>query len=219
MKSTAIKIDNASLGKKAASIIRNRIIEGIYSQGSRLIEEELSNEFEISRVCVRDALLILESEGMVVRQRNKYTRVIELDEKSIVDLFIFRRALETLSIEQCILKNNIPMQQLTEAICKLENLSKSKSMRAREYVEEDLKFHEHIICASENSHVINVWIGIKYQMQTLLFDIYANQSFSFAGLAQHRSLMEHISNKRIKEAQMLLAQHIQDNLDFIISHK
>ena len=195
MSKNIIKIDKVSLGERAAYIIRDRIIEGIYAQGSRLIEEELSNEFEISRVCVRDALLILESEGMVVRQRNKYTKVIELDEKSIIDLFIFRRALETLSIEQCILKSTVPMQQLVDTFNKLDNVSNSKSMKVREYVEEDLKFHEHIIYASENSHVINVWISIKYQMLTLLFDIYAYQTFSFAGLAQHKKLMEHLSVK------------------------
>lgn len=81
MKKKTIHIDKTVYGQKAVNIIRQRTIEGVYAQGQRLIEEDLAEEYNISRDCIRDAFLILESEGMVNSERNKCTKVFETKSK------------------------------------------------------------------------------------------------------------------------------------------
>ena len=65
MKKNTIHIDKTAYGQKAVNIIRQRTIEGVYMQGQRLIEEDLAEEYNISQGCIRDAFLMLESEGIV----------------------------------------------------------------------------------------------------------------------------------------------------------
>src|SRR4030042_4233726 len=148
-----VSIDKTPLGKKAADIIRQRIIKGIYNQGARLIEEELAGEFDISRACIRDAFLLLESEGMVKREHNKNTKVLKLKPKDIEDLFRLRLALELLSIETCINNNRFPTEKLKHCLKELEK----NSVNTLEYVEADLNFHEAIIASAKNTYVINVF--------------------------------------------------------------
>jgi DNA-binding GntR family transcriptional regulator len=218
MNSEKFSIDKAPLGQKAANIIRQRIIEGIYAQGSRLIEEKLASEFNISRNCIREAFLILESEGMVRSERNKYTKVLKLKQKEIEDLFLFRMTLEMLSIETCIQKNCIPVEKLNHCVKKLDKMMNKKAMNSFEYVEADLNFHETIVLSSHNMYVINIYKSIKYQLMTLLFSLYNmfKEDFSVQGMGQHYKIAAFMEKGDIKSAQDFLREHIQNNLDYVI---
>ena len=211
-------IDKTPLGQKAANIIRQRIIEGVYAQGSRLIEEKLAGEFNISRNCIREAFLILESEGMVKSERNKYTKVLKLKQKEIEDLFLFRMTLELLSIETCIQKNCVPVEKLNHCVKKLDSMINKKEMNSFEYVEADLNFHETIIISSQNNYVINIYKSIKYQLMTLLFSLYNmfKEDFSVQGMGQHYKIAAFMEKGDIKSAQDFLREHIQNNLDYVI---
>ena len=218
MDSEKTGIDKTPLGQKAANIIRQRIIEGIYAQGSRLIEEKLAGEFNISRNCIRESFLILESEGMVRSERNKYTKVIKLKQKEIEDLFLFRMTLEMLSIETCIQKSCIPVEKLNHCVKKLDKMINKKTMNSFEYVEADLHFHEIIVISSQNMYVINIYKSIKYQLMTLLFSLYNmfKEDFSVQGMGQHNKIAAFMEKGDIKSAQDFLREHIQNNLDYVI---
>ena len=60
---------NASL--VATEVIREAILDGRLAPGQRLKEEELARELGISRTPVREALLILQTEGMVEGAPNR----------------------------------------------------------------------------------------------------------------------------------------------------
>ncbi len=209
-----VSIDKTPLGKKAADIIRQRIIKGVYNQGARLIEEVLAGEYDISRACIRDAFLILESEGMVKREHNKYTKVLKLKPKDIEDLFRLRLALELLSIETCINNNRFPTVKLKHCLKELEK----NSINTLEYVEADLNFPEAIIASAQNTYVINIFKSLKYQLMTLLFSLYNmfEEDFSVKGSKQHHKIVDFIEKGDIKNAQEFLKEHIQNNLNYVI---
>ena len=66
------KLDNQSLSGKAADFLRRQIIQGIFEQGSRHGEEDLAASLAVSRACIREALQMLEAEGLVRRIRNRH---------------------------------------------------------------------------------------------------------------------------------------------------
>ena len=218
MNSEKYSIDNAPLGQKAADIIRQRIIKGEYVQGSRLIEEKLAGEFSISRNCVREALLILESEGMVRSERNKYTKVMKLNQKEIIDLFLFRMTLEFLSIETTIKNKTVPVNKLKNCVKKLDGMIEKKVINSFEFVETDLCFHEAIINSSQNGYVINIFKSIKYQLMTLMLSLYNRfkEEFSVQGLDQHHKIVNFMEKGDIKSAQDFLREHVLNNLDYVI---
>ena len=78
----------------ASEIIREAIIDGRLAPGQRLKEEELARELGISRTPVREALVILEGEGLVesVPKRGASVRAYAADD--LDDMYQLRALLE-----------------------------------------------------------------------------------------------------------------------------
>ena len=62
--------------------LRMAIYHGEFTPGHRLVESELSQKYETSRGAVREALALLQYEGLIIRQRNRsaWVRPVTLSE-------------------------------------------------------------------------------------------------------------------------------------------
>lgn len=74
--------------------LRDRILDGDLAPGSRLVERELVETHDVSRVTVRSALARLAAEGLVALEPHRGARVTTLDAEALHDLFALRTALE-----------------------------------------------------------------------------------------------------------------------------
>ena len=77
--------------------IRRGIADGRWAPGARLVERDLADEFDVSRVPVREALQMLEREGFVELLPRRGAVVRELTPAVVSDLFDIRQALEVLA--------------------------------------------------------------------------------------------------------------------------
>lgn len=77
--------------------IRRGIADGRWTPGARLVERDLAEEFDVSRVPVREALQMLEREGFVQLLPRRGAVVCELTPEVVSDLFDIRQALEVLA--------------------------------------------------------------------------------------------------------------------------
>jgi DNA-binding GntR family transcriptional regulator len=84
--------------------VADQIVEAIGSRrilpGQRLFEVELAQQFPVSRVPVREALLVLQSQGVVRTTPRRGAHVIELDEAWARETYEVRTALETLCFQR-----------------------------------------------------------------------------------------------------------------------
>ena len=78
----------------AAAELRRRILEGIYPGGMQLRQEALSEEFGISRIPLREALVQLEAEGLIKNEAHKGAIVAPLSLEDIEELLEFRALIE-----------------------------------------------------------------------------------------------------------------------------
>jgi DNA-binding GntR family transcriptional regulator len=83
----------------AADVLRERILDGTYPGGLQLRQEILAEEFGISRIPLREALVQLETEGLVNIQPHKGAVVSELSLTDIGDLFELRSMIEPRLLE------------------------------------------------------------------------------------------------------------------------
>jgi DNA-binding GntR family transcriptional regulator len=81
---------------KILSTLRDRIVDGYYPQGVRLVESELANEFQVSRPMLRELLAELETQGLVEKKRNRGTMVRRVDTESLLEIMEIREVLEGL---------------------------------------------------------------------------------------------------------------------------
>ena len=78
--------------------LQERIAQGVLRPGSRIFEQEIAAEFGVSRVPVREAIRMLQSEGLVdVLPARRGVFVRSLDRRQVEELFDVREALEVLA--------------------------------------------------------------------------------------------------------------------------
>jgi DNA-binding GntR family transcriptional regulator len=87
---------------RIADILREEIVSGVLQAGAALRQEHLAELHQTSRMPVRDALRLLESEGLVQLSPNKGAIVSPLDPAELREVYEMRAALETLALRLAI---------------------------------------------------------------------------------------------------------------------
>ncbi len=143
-------MSNMESAEYAAAQIRAAIINGEFKPGERLIEKQLTDQLNISRHPVREALRLLSREGLVEIRVNRGAIVAELDVDMILEVYGLRSALGKLALKGLLSREG----QLTPATLKhLESMAGKALKLARQAdqaasVANDLDFQQAIVEAS-----------------------------------------------------------------------
>src|SRR5262249_41070018 len=95
-------LDGASLVVLAARRLRSEILSGALVPGERLIEEQLTRRFGTSRAPLREALRLLEQQGLVEHLPRRGVRVTQLSPREVDELFGLRDLLERFAVRQAL---------------------------------------------------------------------------------------------------------------------
>src|SRR5580698_7845395 len=87
-------VTRASTSQQVADVIKEQLLLGQVSPGTRLSDRILAVDLQVSRNTVREAMTILAAEGLVVKNLHKGVIVAELDLEELRDVYQARRALE-----------------------------------------------------------------------------------------------------------------------------
>ncbi len=89
--------ERISESTRVADLLRDEILDGVREPGSKLVERDLATELGVSRVPVREALKILDAEGLVVLRPNTWAVVREFTPEDLADLDEVRSVLDVLT--------------------------------------------------------------------------------------------------------------------------
>ena len=145
------RLGRVFLKDQVNDLLRDMIISGRFPPGTKLIEREIADYLGVSRAPVRDALLQLEREGLVVSKPNgRY--VIELSERDIREMYQVRKALEKLAVE--LATQNIEVEQKAELQQMLEDMKNAQLRRDwLAFSKSDVETHRLIWHISGNEHL------------------------------------------------------------------
>jgi DNA-binding GntR family transcriptional regulator len=133
----------SGLADEIVSTLRKRIVSWGYPPLYRLTEELLCSEFNVSRSPAREALRILENDGLLTRLNNRGFAVKQLDQREVEELYEVRFALELYAI-QMVAEKQLGAQTVT-ALSKTWKAVKANPNRDAEALARlDVSFHETI---------------------------------------------------------------------------
>ena len=125
-----------SLAEQIAARLSARIIDGVYAPGQRVMEQAVSAEFAVSRGPVREALRLLEKDGLVTILPRRGAQVTRLSIAEVREIFDIRAALNGLRDREIAEDPDrgrlLPM--LEEKVAQLTRLARDAGA-AEEYVE------------------------------------------------------------------------------------
>jgi len=87
-----------SLRDSTYAELRSRIVNLTYQPGERLIERDLAAELEVSRIPLREAMQLLQNDGLVVLVPRQGAIVAPFTADDVRDLFDVRESLEVLAV-------------------------------------------------------------------------------------------------------------------------
>jgi DNA-binding GntR family transcriptional regulator len=193
--------------------IRDRISDGTYPPGTRLVERDLAAEFEVSRLPVREAVRMLNTEGFVEMLATRGVIVKHLSRTDVDELFDVREALETLAFRRA-------AERATKGdVNRLEALSR-KAERAvirgdRDTVYEcNVAFHDIVTEMARNKILADTlepiegrlhWINLQNDDPEMLWD-------------EHRIMLQALISGDGDLSQRLSYEHIEVNRARVLDH-
>jgi DNA-binding GntR family transcriptional regulator len=161
--------DVRALGETVADAIVNAVAQGLLQPGQRLIEADLASQFEISRVPVREAIKMLQAQGIVKATPNQGTRVAPFDGLVIDQVIEARVALERIAVrDAAVMYSKDPrlLDQLREIVARMHRAAKWSDWA--ELRKSDIAFHHEMCRASGNEVVLNLWKALA-RRTTIIF--------------------------------------------------
>lgn len=148
----------ASTREQITQYLLERILDGTYKPGERLIELNIANELNTSQAPVREALRYLEAMRMVVTEPYKGTRVREITDRELEESSQVRAALEELGAELAApnLKGNVA--RITDESKQFMKAARQKDVQ--KYSQHDIEFHRLIMEASGNQLLLSIWESV-----------------------------------------------------------
>jgi DNA-binding GntR family transcriptional regulator len=146
-----------------SELLRNAIVRGELKPGQRLAESHLAKSLGVSQVSVREALQVLESEGLVIKRPNRGTFVTEFNEEELAEAVELRILLETRAGVLAHKKLQPgDEERLKEIVSLMEKLIASDRMFDLEMA--DLEFHATIWRIANNSPLERALRGLVYPL-------------------------------------------------------
>lgn len=204
------KIDKPkSLTLLALDKIRDGITHGEYPLGSPLYEKVLAAEFGISKTPVREALMQLQREGLVVVQPHSGTFVFELADGEVSELCELRLILETNALQLAMRRQAGRLAAEIDALAKAMRASVKQKDTAR-YRDLDTEFHRAFFKHCGNSHLANMYAMIDGKLQTLRVSLVTPlPNLLNVSLNEHVQIAKALQDSKLPAALEILADHIK----------
>ena len=212
-------VQNASVA--ATELIRQAILDGRLEPGSRLKEEELARELGISRTPVREALLMLQAEGLIETTPNRGAVVRTHDADDLIDLYQLRALLEGYAAGQAATRiSEADLIVLEESSDRFDAIAGDD---VRELVRENMLFHSTIHAAAESPRlsgmirrVIELPLVYKsyvwYSPDQKRISAHYHRQITNAMRARDGDRAEHLMREHVFEARDLLVAKVGSTL-------
>ena len=89
-----VRLQRQTMAGQVADELRRRIVSGDYAEGEQLLQEQLAQDFGVSKVPVREALHLLEAEGLITQQFHRGAVVTGISPRDLMELFELRAQIE-----------------------------------------------------------------------------------------------------------------------------
>ncbi len=202
-----------SLSDDVVDRLRHAIVRGTFVPGQRLNEAALAEAFSVSRGPIREALTILEREGLLQVERHRGARVTLLSRRDIDEIYELRLALERLAMERAAMlatsDDCAAMAQIIESL--RDAVARKDAFRA---VALDVEFHDHIYRAARHDRLYQSWALLRPQIDTFLGSRQSEQSpYLDKAVHEHTELLDVIKRHARDEAVAMIENHIRSAYD------
>ena len=204
---------NASL--VATEVIREAIMDGTLSPGQRLKEEELARELGISRTPVREALLILQAEGMIESAPNRGAAVRSFDATDLGEMYLLRAAVEGLAARLAAERVTArSLSKLSRSCDRFEAVCTGGTLK--ELVRENLAFHDAILETAGSERISHLVRSVTVLPLVYKSYLWYSPSQKLVSAHHHRQIVYAFEARDPERAESVMKQHVFEARDVLM---
>lgn len=196
-----------TLRERVRDALRAAVISGELEPGMVYSAPTLGARFGVSPTPVREAMLDLAKEGLVVAQPNKGFRITEVSEQDLDNLAAVRLLIEPPTVRACvpvIPEEDFPtLRELAQAI--VDAVERGDLVG---YVRADHVFHLTLLGYSGNRQLVDVVSDLRTQTRLLGLAPLLHSGRLGHSAVEHHELMDLIERRDAQAAEELMCRHI-----------
>ncbi len=192
------------------SSLRKDILQGKLQQGKKLTEQQICDEYNVSRTPVREAFRQLELEGFIETIPNRGAFVVGFSTQDIQDMYALRKSYEVLAVKWAIERiTKEEYGKLEEAFEFMEFYTQKKDVDKMMNI--NMSFHELIYKASHNRMLYHILSSYQlYIKQSRPASLNDTASYLDDILLEHRAIFEAFQNKDVDAGIAAVSIHLDN---------
>jgi DNA-binding GntR family transcriptional regulator len=196
---------------EVAQLLRERIYSGAYPPGTKLRQEQLAEQLRVSRTPLREALRVLERDGLVQAEAGRGVRVVEADPAALVEAYRLREAVDGMAAR-------LAAEQATdEGIAQLhESLAQQRQAvdpwDAAAYTLRNVEFHTMVMQMAANRWIMAELPLVRMTSQVFTPVLLLPPERGREAVADHAEIVAAIADRDGDRAEERARHHIQETI-------
>ena len=196
--------------------LRESILTGEMKPGERLMEIHLANRLGVSRTPIREAIRMLELEGLVTMIPRRGAEVAQITEKGLRDVLEVRQALDALAMElACERITEEEIRQLRRACDTFVQTTRTQD--AVRIAQADVALHDIIVRASGNDRLIQMVGNLSQQMYRYRLEYIKDVSQHGCLIEEHEEIYRCIRSRDREAGAKAIRMHIYNQEQSILT--
>jgi DNA-binding GntR family transcriptional regulator len=200
--------DRPRLADEICDFLRDQIYAGRFSPGTQLRQEQLAEELQVSRTPLREALRVLQSEGLLLERRGNRVEVISADKDRFLDALLLRELVDGAAARLCAEKDLPPRKRAAfdRAIAAQQGALKPWDRTA--FARGDADLHAAILQLSGNFYLDQQIKIVRLTIQVFQMSTNFGPDEAAAKIKEHRAIVKAIVSGDGDKAEELSRSHI-----------
>jgi DNA-binding GntR family transcriptional regulator len=200
---------SSALSAEVFATLKERIIHWEYPPAYRLTEEELCEEFGVSRSPVREALQMLVENGLVTKEAYRGYAVRQLDLEEIHDLYDVRLALELFVVEW-LARNGMPEADWQKQRATWQNILDHLPQNIADFAADDESFHEELAALTGNQALVQYLRNIDERLHFVRTNDITTPERLAETCQQHLIILDCIKSGEVGPAREAIHQNVEN---------
>jgi DNA-binding GntR family transcriptional regulator len=189
-----------------ADLIRDGILEGRLRPGERLKEDMLAKELDVSRTPVREAIAMLQAEGLLEAHQHRGAQVRSYTPGELEEIYDLRSILEGYAARRA--ATRITKRELARLRTSVERMEKLKPKDLEHLVEQNGIFHDTILQAADSQRLVTM--VTQTRALPLIYQSYAwyTPAQLSLSLEYHRRVLSALERRDAEQAEYDMRHHL-----------
>ena len=214
LKFAAIK-QPESLARMAYEAIRQSILSGQWKLGELYNEKAIAADLGISRTPVREALLELASQDLIIFLPRRGLMVNRFTRRDVDEIFELRKAIELAAVEKItVAAPPFDLFEIEESLLNQRKAVKQKDYLA--FMEADRLFHTSFSELTNNRRLIAILDNIRDMIHVMGAKALALEGRALEVIEEHQIIFEAVKKGNIEEARRSMAYHLEQSKEAVV---